>query len=194
MKEDTEDSKDHQKTVIKRETKDESWQETKIEKKVKEDLEAIIAVSQPILVFDYKSQQSGMNSPSISTLRSYQGWQEIEVAVHPGPCDTVMPLSMCSDIVLRESEQQRNGLEYEVANGASIRNEGERRCLMMIRNASGPRRITFQVADVHKALLSITRAALAGYECHLGARRGCLLDVYTGGKIRIAREKAVPMS
>ena len=75
-----------------------------------------------------------------------------------------MPLSQCSDIVLRESEQ---GLEHEVANGASIRNEGEHRCLMMTRNASGPRRITSQVADVHKALLSITRAADAGYECHL---------------------------
>ena len=99
-----------------------------------------------------------------------------------------MPLSMCSEIDLRESEQQRSGLEYEVADGASIRKEGERRCLMMSRNASGPRRITSQVADVHKALRSITRAADAGYECHLGARGGCLLDVYTGEMILIARE------
>ena len=104
-----------------------------------------------------------------------------------GACGTVMPFSLCSEIALRESEQQRNGLGYEVANGASIRNEGERRCLMMTRNASGPSRITFQVADVHKALLSITRAADAGYECHLGARGGCILDVYTGEKIPIAR-------
>ena len=51
-----------------------------------------------------------------------------------------------------------------------------------------PRHITFQVADVHKALLSITRAADAGYECHLGQRGGCLLDVYTGEKIPIARK------
>ena len=98
-----------------------------------------------------------------------------------------MPLSLCSEIALRESEQQRYGLEYEVANGASIRNEGERRCLMMAKNASEPRHITFQVADVHKALLSITRAADAGYECHLGQRVGCVLDVYTGGKTPIAR-------
>ena len=73
------------------------------------------------------------------------------MTVDSGACDTVTALSLCSEIVLRESEQQRNGLEYEVANGASIRNEGERRCLMMTRNASGSRRITFQVVDVQKA-------------------------------------------
>ena len=52
---------------------------------------------------------------------------------------------------------------------------------MMTRNARSPKRITFQVADVHKALLSITRAADAGYECHLNARGGYLLDTYTDG-------------
>ena len=58
----------------------------------------------------------------------------------------------------------------------------------MTRNARGPKAITFQVADVHKALLSNTRVADAGYECHLNARGGFLLDVHTGEKIPIARE------
>ena len=145
-------------------------------------------MSHSVLVFDYKSRQSGMNAPTISALGSYQGWQEIEVTVDSGACDTVMPLSLCSDIPRHESEQQRSGLEYEVANGACIRNEGERRCLMMTKYANGPKRIVFQVADVHKALLSITRIADAGYECHLGARGGRLLDVHTGETIPIARK------
>ena len=58
----------------------------------------------------------------------------------------------------------------------------------MTRNARAPNRITFQVADVHKALLSIDRAADAGFECHLVARGGCLLDTYTGGRVPIARK------
>ena len=145
-------------------------------------------MSHPVLVFDYKSQQSGMNAPTISALGSYQGWQEIEVTVDSGACDTVMPLSLCSDIPRHESEQQRSGMEYEVANGACIRNEGERRCLMMTNCASGPKRIVSQVADVHKALLSISPIADAGYECHLGAHGGCLLDVHTGETIPIARK------
>ena len=76
----------------------------------------------PVLVFDYKNRAEGVNAPTISALGSYQGWQEIEVTVDSGACDTVMPLSLCSDIPRHESEQQRSGLEYEVANGACIRN------------------------------------------------------------------------
>ena len=58
----------------------------------------------------------------------------------------------------------------------------------MTRNAPGPKNIAFQVADVHKALLSITRAADAGYECHLNAHGGYLLDTHTGEKVPIARK------
>ena len=121
-------------------------------------------------------QKLGTNASMISALGSFQGGQEIEVTVDSGACDTVMPLSLCSEITLRESAQQRSGLEYEVANGQSIPNEGERRCLMMTRGENGPKRMTFQVAAVHKALLSITRAADAGFECHLNAKGGYLLD------------------
>ena len=58
---------------------------------------------------------------------------------------------------------------------------------MMSKNAPAPR-LTFQVDDVHKAVLSITRAADARFECHLGARGGCLLDIYTGERVPIARK------
>ena len=63
-------------------------------------------MSKPIHVFDYKNQQSGIKAPSISALGNYRGWQEIEVTVDSGACDTVMPLSLCSEIGQRESEQQ----------------------------------------------------------------------------------------
>ena len=79
-------------------------------------------------------------------------------------------------------------MEYEVANGASIPNEGERRCLMMTKGASLPKRITFQVADVHKTLLSITRAADVGYECHLNAKGGYLWDILQAEASRLEEE------
>ena len=59
---------------------------------------------------------------------------------------------------------------------------------MMTRGAHTHKRITFQVAEVHKALLSITRAADVGYECHLSAKGGYLLDTWTGEKVPIARK------
>ena len=66
--------------------------------------------------------------------------------------------------------------------------EGERRCLLMTMGAAQPKQITFQVADVHKALLSITRIADAGYECHLNDKGGFLLDTYTGERVPITRK------
>ena len=126
-------------------------------------------------------------TPKINNVTKYQGWREIEVTVDSGACDPVMPLSMCQEIRLHESEAQRNKKEYEVANGETIPNEGERHCLMMTSGAVSPKRITFQVADVHKALLSITRVADAGYECHLNHKGGYLLDIYTGERVPITR-------
>ena len=128
-----------------------------------------------ISLFEVKGKEG---KPQISNLADFQGWREIEVTIDSGACDTVMPLSMCSEITLHESERQRGRMEYEVANGETIPNEGERHCLMMTSGATTPKRITFQVADVHKAFLSITRVADAGYECHLNKTGGYLLDAY----------------
>ena len=92
---------------------------------IKADEKKVNEGNNSIAVIDYKCQQGGMGTPTISALGSYQGWQLIEVTVDSGACDAVMQLWLCSDIVCHESEQQRSGLEYEVANGASIRKRAE---------------------------------------------------------------------
>ena len=55
---------------------------------------------------------------------------------------------------------------------------------MMTRGAEKPELTTSQVADVHKALFSITRAADAGYECHSNAKGDICLTRTTGRKCR----------
>ena len=87
-----------------------------------------------------------------------------------------------------DSPQKLSGMEYEVANGQTIANLGERRCLLMTVGATSAKRITFQVADIHKPLLSITKVADAGYECYLGKNGGWLHDDWTGESIPIARK------
>ena len=62
----------------------------------------------------------------------------------------------------------REGLEYEAANGASIPNLGEMRCEVMTVGSNMAKRITFQVADVHKPLLSTTACADMGFDCEEG--------------------------
>jgi hypothetical protein len=95
------------------------------------------------------------------------GWVEIEVTIDSGACDTVMPTRLCSHISIVQTEDSRRGMEYEVANGETIPNVGERRCLLMSEDSANPKRITFQCADIHKPLLSVSRCADLGYKCVL---------------------------
>ena len=90
-----------------------------------------------------------------------------------------MPANLCQAISIVKSKSS-HGTEYEVANGATIPNLGERCCLMMTVGSTAPKRITFQVADVHKPLLSMSRCAYMGYRCHLGKDGGYMEDTITG--------------
>ena len=50
-----------------------------------------------------------------------------------------------------------------------------------------PKRIVFQIADVHKPLLSITACSDMGYDCYLGKEGGSLRDRATGEVIPLER-------
>ena len=75
-------------------------------------------------------------------------WIEVEVTVDSGACETVMPAGLCSGIPILRSSCS-HGAEYEVANGETIPNQGERRCHMMTLGSTTAKSIVFQVADVH---------------------------------------------
>ena len=116
-------------------------------------------------------------------------WTEIEITIDSGACDTVMPRKLCPHISVVSTAMSRAGFEYEVANGAGLPNLGERRCLMMTENSQTTKQIAFQCADVHKALLSVSRCSDMGYECVLGQLGGELRDVVTGDRIPIHRRE-----
>ena len=111
----------------------------------------------------------------------------MELTADTGACDTVIPKDACPGIPITPSFQSLRGMEYEVATGASIPNLGEKRCEMWTENAVAPKRIAMQVADVHKALLSLSRCAGAGFESRFGAKMGCLIDSTSGEVIPLIR-------
>ena len=98
------------------------------------------------------------------------------MTVDSGACDTVMPLSMCEGIDVIPSLASLRGMNYEVANGQLIPNLGERRCEMITPGSKRHKSITFQVADVHKPLLSVSSVASMGYECILNKDGGWLIN------------------
>ena len=128
-----------------------------------------------------------VEKPGICAIQKPDEWVRLEVTVDSGACVTVMPAGMCLGISILQSATA-HGAMYEVANGEEIPNKGERRCEIMTLGSSIPKRITFQVADVHKPLLSITACADLGYDCWLGKEGGCLYDRITGEVIPLERK------
>ena len=115
-------------------------------------------------------------------------WYEVELTADTGACDTVIPKDMCPGIPIVPSFQSINAMEYEVASGESIPNLGERRCEMWTDVATTPKAISMQVADVHKALLSLSRCSDMGCESRFGSAFGCLIDTVTGEVVPLQRK------
>ena len=124
---------------------------------------------------------------SISVIQPSDDWIEIEVTVDSGACETVMPANIAKHIDIVQSATS-HGAEYEVANGQTIPNLGERRCLLMTLGAAAAKKIVFQVADVHKPLLSISRCADMGFYTYLGHDGGYMEDSVTGERIPLQRQ------
>ena len=98
-----------------------------------------------------------------------------------------MPSGLCPGISIIDNDLSRSGVEYEVANGESIANLGERRCQVMTVGSMIPKQITLQVADVHKPLLSITACSDMGFDCYLSKEGGSLRNRMTGEVIPLER-------
>ena len=124
----------------------------------------------------------------ISNVTEPDEWAGIEFIVDSGACTTVMPVDMCRNIAIVPGKSVNEGVEYEVANRETITNLGECRCLFMALGSTIPKRIVFQVADVHKPLLSISCCAGMGFDCYLGRVGGHLEDTVTGEQIPLQRK------
>ena len=98
-----------------------------------------------------------MDKASLSPCSPAEEWIEIELTANSGAPDTVIPRKTAEGILILPSHASLRGMEYEVANGQSIPNLGERRCLVWTENATEAKRMNMQVADVHKGLLSLSR-------------------------------------
>ena len=125
---------------------------------------------------------------SLCGLDGASEWVEIELTADSGACDTVIPRTTAESIPIMPSLASLRGLEYEVANGGTIPNLGERRCLVWTEGSSEVKRMNMQVADVHKGLLSLSRCADLGFEGRFGRRAGALICEKTGEVIPLVRK------
>ena len=129
------------------------------------------------------------SSAAISGVGSPPEWTEIEITIDSGACESVMPAWMCAHIPVFPGQQSISGVTYEVANGEIIPNLGERHISMMTTGSNTMKQVTFQIADVHKVLMSVSKCADHGFECRLGASGGVLVDHASGESIPLERRE-----
>ena len=94
------------------------------------------------------------------------GWIKVEAAVDSGAMDSVLPTSMFPKIPLQESEGSRKGGGFKVANGGRIPNRGQK--VVKFKTGAGQsRKVLFQVSDVTRPLISVSKIKRAGNDVHL---------------------------
>ena len=89
-------------------------------------------------------------------------WECVEFAMDSGATDSVMNGEELEGVEITEGLACKKGIEYEVANGIKIPNEGEK-AFEGHSEEGVVRRVTAQVCAVTKALMSVKRVVAAGH-------------------------------
>ena len=83
-------------------------------------------------------------------------YEEVSLAVDSGASETVLKRTTLEHMPATESEAQKKGIRYEVANGEVISNEGEK-VFVGITEAGTLKGVRAQVCDVNRDLLSVSK-------------------------------------
>ena len=97
---------------------------------------------------------------------------------------------LSADLV--EGPASRRGVEYEVANGIRIANLGEKKFTGVSREGVG-RRLTAQVCDVNKGLLSVSRIASSGHRVVFDSNGSYIEDKRTGETMALQERNGMYM-
>ena len=119
-----------------------------------------------------KDKKHGKNMGGLQVVRTIEpeslnvctddgNWELLEVAVDSGATESVMPDQLLTSIPTAPSAASRRGVEYEVANGQRVPNEGEKR-FNAITEDGVDKKVVMQVCDVNQGLLSVSKMTAAG--------------------------------
>ena len=112
------------------------------------------------------------------------GWEEIEMAVDSGATETVIGPEELNSVETKEGAAFKRGVKYEVANGVRIPNLGEK-VFQGITGEGVARKITTQVCEVNKNLLSVSKVTKAKNKVVFDEDGSYIEDKVTGQRIAL---------
>ena len=161
---------------------EEGWT-VKMSKRTKKKLNS---VSQRKLNMLSTIEPGGMNAINVPG-----GWEEFEFAVDSGATETVLNEDMLMSVETKPGAASRRGVEYEVANGSTIPNLGEKKFRGFSSEGQG-KDITAQVCDVNKALLSVRKIVAAGNKV-IFEKQGAYIEDPGGRQIWLEEKQGMYM-
>ena len=121
-----------------------------------------------------------------STISAIQGqdWEELVMTVDSGASETVAPPTAGTGIQITDSKASLEGVEYEVADGNTIPNLGDKRCV--IQSESGTMKLlTLQICDVRKPLLAVSKLCATGHAVVFHPEWSYIEHVATGERMTL---------
>ena len=126
--------------------------------------------------------------PGISAIHE-DVWKPFTATVDSGASEHVAPPTVADHV--RLDDGPKKGVEYEVADGGSIQNLGERRCLVGNDHNHTINRLDLQVTEVHKPLLSVAKMVDAGQRVVFDRQGAYIEDTKTGNRIPMERRGGI---
>ena len=116
-----------------------------------------------------------------------EGWEKIGLTIDSGAAETICPAREANSVATIPGSKFAQGVKYTCANGKKLPNLGEKRCVMCTEESEVEHNITMQVADVTRALMSVSRAVDAGNRIVFDDKWSYIEDKRSGQRTTIQR-------
>ena len=115
-------------------------------------------------------------------------WERLVMVLDSGAAETMCPSSMATNVSVVPGAKMKAGVRYTCAGGKKLPNLGEKRCMLTTEETGTVRGLTMQVANVQKALMSVSKAVDAGNRVVFDTDWSYIQDKRTGERTTIQRQ------
>ena len=114
-------------------------------------------------------------------------WEKLELVVDSGAAETICPATLAKGVETTPGIKFTQGVKYTCANGKKLPNLGEKKMIMSVDDTGMEHRITMQVADVSRPLMSVSRAVDSGNKVVFDDKWSYIENKRTGLRTTIQR-------